>query len=105
MALRRGQDARGFATGLAEVAIGSARNQAALALHPFEQSKEGGRRQRQMLAQGGKGPGGGGLTRDDVHQQAGDQHLGFLVPMRLGLLVVCVMDQRVGERHAVVGNV
>ena len=92
-------------SGLAELAVGGARDQASGLLHPFEQAGEGGRGQRQVVAQRRQRAGSSRLARDDVHQQAGDQRLGLLVPVRLGLLVVGVVDQRIGERHAVVGDI
>src|SRR3546814_9890844 len=40
-----------------------------------------------------------------MQDQAGDQRLGFLVPMRLARFAGGVIDQCVGQRHAVVGEI
>jgi len=90
MALRRRQHAGGFAIGLAELAVGGTRDQAASLLHSLEQTCEGGRGQCQVIAQCVERAGGRRLARHQVHEQAGDQRFGFLVPVRLSLLVVGV---------------
>ena len=105
MALRGRQHAGGFLVGLAQVAIGRARDQAALRLHVGEQRGEPLRGKRQMVAQRGEGAGRGRLAGDDMEDQAGDQRLGFIVPMRLARFAGGVIDQRIGERHGVVGEI
>src|SRR3546814_6499889 len=45
------------------------------------------------------------LLANDMQDQAGDQRLGFLVPMRLARFAGGVIDQCVGQRHAVVGEI
>src|SRR3546814_8377350 len=83
MALRGRQHASGFAIGLAEVAIGGAGGEAALRLHGFELGGEGLRSEGEPVAQRGKGSCARRLLANDMQDQAGDQRLGFLVPMRL----------------------
>lgn len=105
MALRGRQDASGFAIGFAELAIGGARDQATLRLHRRELRRQRGRGEGQPVAQRVQGAGGGRLGGDDVEQDTGDQCLGFLVPMRVAGFAGRIVDQRVSERHAVVGEV
>ncbi len=50
MALRGRQYASGFAIGFAEMAVGSARGEAALRLHRFELGGEGGRGEGEPVA-------------------------------------------------------
>src|SRR3546814_15959898 len=45
------------------------------------------------------------LLANDMQDQAGDQRLGFLVPMSLARIAGGVIDQCVGKRHAVVGEI
>src|SRR3546814_17520133 len=44
-------------------------------------------------------------SSDFPQEDAGDQRLGFLVPMRLAGFAGSVIDQRVGQRHRVVGEI
>src|SRR3546814_4749019 len=98
MALRGRQHASGFAIGLAEVAIGGAGGEAALRLHGFELGGEGLRSEGEPVAQRGKGSCARRLLANDMQDQAGDQRLGFLVPMRLARFAGGVIDQR-SEEH------
>ncbi|EPE61704.1 hypothetical protein L479_01903 [Exiguobacterium sp. S17] len=101
VALGRGQHARGFAIGLAELAVGGARDQATsagAALHRREQRGEAGRGQGQIIAHRRQCAPIGGFGSDDVEDQPGDERLGFLVPVGVARLPRRVVDQRVGER-------
>jgi hypothetical protein len=86
---------------LAELAIGGARDQAAGAgagLHVGEQRGEAGGIAGELVAHGRQRDAGRGLVDDGVQDHAGDQRLGFLVPVRLTRLPRCVMDQCIGDR-------
>src|SRR3546814_7663088 len=78
---------------------------AALRLHGFELGGEGLRSEGEPVAQRGKGSCARRLLANDMQDQAGDQRLGFLVPMRLARFAGGVIDQCVGQRHAVVGEI
>jgi hypothetical protein len=97
MTLPRRQHASCLAIGLSKLAVSGARDQTASLLHPFEQACEGGRGEREMVAQRRQSTGGGRFARYDVHQQASDQRLGLLVPMCLRLLVVALSRCRNGR--------
>jgi len=58
-----------------------------------------------MIAKDGEGAGRGRLTGGDMEEQAGNQCLGLLVPMRLARFAGGVIDQRVSERHCIVGEI
>ncbi|GAA3277270.1 hypothetical protein GCM10020258_58670 [Sphingomonas yabuuchiae] len=105
MPLRGRQHAGGFAIRFAELAVGGARDQATLRLHRRELRRQCSRGERQPVAQRFQGAGGGRFSGDDVEQDARDQRLGFLVPMRLAGFTGRVVDQGVGERHAIVGEI
>ncbi len=74
-------------------------------LHRRELRRQCSRGERQPVAQRFQGAGGGRFSGDDVEQDARDQRLGFLVPMRLAGFTGRVVDQGVGERHAIVGEI
>jgi hypothetical protein len=108
MALRGRQHAGRLAVGLAEVAIGGAGDQAAGGrgrLHGLEQRREGVRGEREVVAQRGEGAPVARLAGDDMEDEAGDQRLGFLVPMRLAGRAGFVIDQGVGQGHGILGHV
>ena len=42
---------------------------------------------------------------DDIEDDAGQQRLGFLVPMRLAGFAGCIEHEGVGERRGVLGDV
>ena len=43
--------------------------------------------------------------RDDMQDEAGDQRLGFLVPVRLAGHARFVEDQGIGERRGILGDI
>src|SRR3546814_7326616 len=57
------------------------------------------------VAQRGEGARRRRLAGDDREDDAGDQRLGFLIPMRFAGFAGSVIDQRVGQSHAVVGEI
>src|SRR3546814_13573412 len=67
--------------------------------------REGGRRDGQAVAQRGEGARRRRLAGDDREDDAGDQRLGFLVPMRFAGFAGSVIDTRVGPSHADVGEI
>ncbi|CAH0499274.1 hypothetical protein NVSP9465_04373 [Novosphingobium sp. CECT 9465] len=110
MALRGRQHAGRFAVGLAQVAVGGTRDQAPRlrAARHFPQHPLGIiRREGEAVAQGFQRVVLALRLRVTGHPQedTGDQRLGFLVPMRLASFAGSVIDQRVGQRHGVVGEI
>lgn len=83
MTLGRRQHARDFAIKLAEMAVGSARDQVARAgagLHVSEQHGEARGIASELVAYNREGQ---GAMDDGVQNDTGDEHLGFLIPVRL----------------------
>ena len=108
MALGRGQHPCGFAIGLAEVAVGGAGYEAAGAvavLHAGEQIGKILGCEREIVAHRRQGAALAILVDHAIEDQARDQRLGFLVPMRLAALPCGIVDQSIGQRHGVFSQI
>lgn len=108
MALRGREHAGRLAIGFAEVAIGGAGDQAAGGrgrLHVLEQGNEGFRRQGEVFAERGEGAPIARRAGGAMEDQAGNERLGFLVPMRLVGGAGFVIDQGVGKRACVLSDI
>lgn len=108
MALGGRQHAGGFPAGLAEMAVGGAGDQAAGGvgfLHALKQVGEAVRRQGEILAQRSKVTPAVGFDGDDFQDEAGNERLGFLVPMGLAGHARFVEDEGVGKGAGIFGDI
>ena len=100
MALRGREDASGLPIGFAQVAVCGASDQAGRVvafLHPLEQGGELVRGEGEIFAQGCEVSPAAGFMRGDFEDQAGNERLGFLVPMRLAGHARFIEHERVGQ--------
>ena len=108
MALGGGEDAGRLAIGLGEMTVGGAGDQPArrfALLHDAQHRRDDIRRRGDELAHGCKIAGSRKLMSGDIEDDAGEKGLGFLVPMGFAGFARRVVNERVGERRSVLGDI
>ena len=106
MPMRTRQNARRFAVRFTQIPISGARDQSASTaarLHHRQQRREIVRSQRQLIPNTGQIAVGSIIVADDVKDDARDQCVGLLVPMRFGFMFI--EHQSVGKRHRIFGQI
>ena len=107
MALGRRQYARRLPTALAQMTIGGPCHETASALgflHDRQHFVEGLWGTGEHVAHGDEVAGARMPGTDDMEDDAGDQRLGLLVPVRLAGLARRIVDQSVGQQGGVLGQ-